>query len=64
MELTHIHQEEEEDERRLCPFDANSLEKMLQNSARRIRLKFMIFTPDHCRMLASRAEQEPILHFM
>jgi hypothetical protein len=34
-------------------FDANTLEKTLQNSARRIKFNFMIFTPDHCRSLAT-----------
>jgi hypothetical protein len=38
---------------RLCPFSADTLEKMLQNSARRISFNSMIFTPDHCRTLAS-----------
>jgi hypothetical protein len=41
------------DERRLCPFGANSLEKMLQNSARRIVFNSMMFTPDHFRTLAT-----------
>jgi hypothetical protein len=38
---------------RLCPFGTNTLEKILRNSARRIRFNSMIFTPDHCRALAS-----------
>jgi hypothetical protein len=37
----------------LYPFGVNVLEKMLQNSARRIVFIFMIFTPDHCRTLAT-----------
>jgi hypothetical protein len=38
---------------RLCPFGANILETILQNSARQISFICMIFTPDHCRTLAS-----------
>jgi hypothetical protein len=38
---------------RLCPFGVNILEKILQTSARRITFNKMIFTPDHCRILAS-----------
>jgi hypothetical protein len=38
---------------RLCPFGANILEKILQISARRSVFHGMIFTPDHCRILAS-----------
>jgi hypothetical protein len=41
------------EEARHCPFGANILEKMLQKSARRISFTLMIFTPDHCRILAS-----------
>jgi hypothetical protein len=41
------------DESRLCPFGANILKKILQNSGRRIRFNFMIFTPEHCSTLAS-----------
>jgi hypothetical protein len=39
--------------RSLCPFGADSLEKMLQNSTRRIVFYWLIFTPDQCRTLAS-----------
>jgi hypothetical protein len=38
---------------RLCRFAADILEKILQNSSRRIKFIRMIFTPDHCRILAS-----------
>jgi hypothetical protein len=38
---------------RLCPFGVNILEKILQNSERRIRFNYMIFTPDHSRTLAT-----------
>jgi hypothetical protein len=38
---------------RLCPFGVTILEKILQNSARRIIFNNMIFTPDHCRTLAT-----------
>jgi hypothetical protein len=38
---------------RLAPFGANTLENILQNSARRICFNRMIFTPDLCRILAS-----------
>jgi hypothetical protein len=37
----------------LCPFGVPSLEKILQNSARRICFNRMIFTLNHCRTLAS-----------
>jgi hypothetical protein len=36
-----------------CPFGVNILEKILQNSARRIQFSEMVFTPDHGRILAS-----------
>jgi hypothetical protein len=38
---------------RLCPFGAKILEKILQNSTRRVSFNFMIFTADHCRTLAT-----------
>jgi hypothetical protein len=38
---------------RLCPFGAKILDNMLQNSTRRTCFKYMMFTPDHCRALAS-----------
>jgi hypothetical protein len=50
-ELAFFHADH--DELRLCPFGANILHKILQNSMRRIRFDLMIFTPDHCRILAS-----------
>jgi hypothetical protein len=43
----------EHDAPHLCPFGAGILEKMLQNSARRIIFSHVIFTPDHCRTLAT-----------
>jgi hypothetical protein len=49
MELTYI----DDYYHRLCPFGANILENMLQNSARRIGFNYMIFAPNHCRTLAS-----------
>jgi hypothetical protein len=49
MELTY----KDDDETRLCPFGVNILEKMLQNSARGICFIQMIFTSDHCHILAS-----------
>jgi hypothetical protein len=45
---------------RLCPFGANMLEKILQNSTRRISFNNMIFTADHCRTLASRGTKTDI----
>jgi hypothetical protein len=63
ISYTHHDEEEEDDERRLCPFDAKSLEKMLQNSARRIRFDYMIFTPDHCRTLASSGTRTDIVFY-
>jgi hypothetical protein len=60
VELKDTHFEEmeitvknDEGARRLCLFGADTLEKMIQNSARRISFHRMIFTPDHCRTLAS-----------
>jgi hypothetical protein len=43
----------DDEETRLCPFGVDILEKILQNSAGRIVFNYMIFTPDHCRILAS-----------
>jgi hypothetical protein len=37
----------------LCPFGANILEKIFQNSARQIRFNYMIFTAEQCRTLAT-----------
>jgi hypothetical protein len=52
MDLTCI--EDYDNMTRLCPFGANIVEKILQNSARRIIFScIMIFTADHCRNLAS-----------
>jgi hypothetical protein len=48
---------------RLCPFGANTLEKMIQNSARRIRFNKLIFTPDHCRTLASSGTKTDIFFY-
>jgi hypothetical protein len=45
---------------RLCPFGVDILEKILQTSARRIRFSQMIFTPEHCRILASSGTQTNI----
>jgi hypothetical protein len=43
-----------DDDTRLCPLGADILEKLLQNSARRIIcFDSMIFTPEHCRTFAS-----------
>jgi hypothetical protein len=44
-------------------FGVNNLEKILQNSQRRIRFSFMFFTPDHCRALASSGTQTNIEFF-
>jgi hypothetical protein len=49
MMLSYI----DDDDVLLCPFGAGILEKILQNSARRIIFSSMIFTRDHCRTLAS-----------
>jgi hypothetical protein len=49
MELTYKY----DDDLQLCPFGANIVEKILQNSAQRIRFNSMMFAPDHCRILAS-----------
>jgi hypothetical protein len=49
---------------RLCPFGANILETMLLNSARRISFKHMIFTPDHCRILASSGTKTSIEFYL
>jgi hypothetical protein len=46
-----------------CPFDANILEKILQTSARRIKFVRMIFTPGHCRILASSGTKTNIEFF-
>jgi hypothetical protein len=44
----------DDEEVRLCPFGVNILETVLQNSARRvISFNNLIFTPDHCRTLAT-----------
>jgi hypothetical protein len=48
---------------RLCPFGTETLEKMLQNSTRRIAFNCMIFTPDHCRILASSGTKTNIEFF-
>jgi hypothetical protein len=48
---------------RICPFGANILEKMLQNFTRRISFKFIVFTPDHCRTLASSGTKTSIEFF-
>jgi hypothetical protein len=58
VDLKNTHSREmgltcEEDMIGLCPFGANILEKILQNSARRISFSFMIFNLDHCRTLAT-----------
>jgi hypothetical protein len=59
MELTY----KDGEEARLCPFGANILEKILQNFTGRISFKYMIFTPDHCRALASSGTKTDIEFF-
>jgi hypothetical protein len=61
MELSYKDQDHEET--RLCPFGADTLEKILQNSTRRIVFILMHFTPDHCRILASRGTKTDIEFF-
>jgi hypothetical protein len=53
----------DDDEPELCPFDANILHKILQNSTRRIVFNLMIFTPDHCRILASSGTNTNIVFY-
>jgi hypothetical protein len=52
-EMGFSYKDQDDDEPRLCPFGADTLAKMFQNSERRICFNFMIFTPDHCRTLAT-----------
>jgi hypothetical protein len=50
------------EENRECPFGANILEKILPSSSRRkIIFNCMIFTPDHCRTLASSGTKTNII---
>jgi hypothetical protein len=56
MDLTYM----DGDRSRLCPFGADIVEKILKNSTRRISFNYMIFTPDHCRTLASSGAQTNI----
>jgi hypothetical protein len=52
------------EEDRLCPFGAICLEKILQNSGRRIRFVYMISTPNHCRTLASSGTKKDIEFYL
>jgi hypothetical protein len=48
----------------LCPFDSSILEKLLQNSERRIGFQYMMFTADHCRTLATSGTKTAIEFFV